>query len=240
MGNASGVAAAKYNGSIHDAIGFPSNDTIIVDSPPWEVKSCNELLLINAESLKDLTITKNYMEREPAYFTMNAYLINKFKNSSLQSLEESIRMSNLKVEPSILLGSKSCIVFIDKYSSRQFSMCLQSDLQANQILLAFKTFQKCRLGDDLAPYDKIKVQAMISQSCADVPMKKTEDPNRADFGSDPAGFENKTDIPRINATAVRHVLRNSFENAGVSIMLRFNLIYECAFLIRTIFKVIPY
>lgn len=201
-----------YNGKYHDVVGKPANESIAITTSPWEVTMCNQVLLIKAESLKDLTINKDFMEREPAYFTMNAYLINKLVSANLTTLRESIPINHLKIEPYILQGSKSCIVFQDSLSSRKFSLCMSTSLEAQQILKALNTFEKCRLGADLKPFDKLQVDLLLKSTCYDIPEKRTEDPsNQRGFGSDIGGMNQ----PKVNTTAVKHLLKSTFESAGV-------------------------
>lgn len=201
-----------YTGKYHDVVGKPANETIAITTSPWEVTSCNQVLLINGQSLKDLTINKDYMAREPAFFTLNAYLINKFVSSNLTTLRESIPIHHLKIEPYILEGSKGCIIFQDGFSMRKFSLCMNTTLESNQIIQAYNTFEKCRLGADLKPYDKLQVDLLLKSTCYDIPEKRTEDPNnQRGFGSD-IGGQNQ---PKVNTTAVKALLKNTFEKEGV-------------------------
>lgn len=215
IGNSTAGPSAKgngYDGKYHDVVGKPANVSIAVTTSPWEVTACNQVLLIKAESLKDLAIDKDYMEREPAYFTMNAYMVNKFKSANLSSLLESIHLNHMKVEPYLLGGSKSCLVFQDGYGGRQFALCMSTLLEANQVLRAYETFEKCRLGADLKPYDKLQIDMLLKSTCYDVPEHRTEDPmNNRGFGSDNAGGP----APKVNTTAVKGLLKKTFEGEGV-------------------------
>lgn len=218
-GNSSAGGSGGYDGKYHDVVGKPANVSIAVTSSPWAITSCNQVLLIKAESLKDLLIRKDYMDREPAYFTMNAYMVNKFKSANLSSLLESIHLNHMKIEPYLLGGSKSCVVFQDGYGGRQFSLCMSTLLEANQILRAYNTFEKCRLGADLRPYDKLQVDMLLKSTCYDIPEKRTEDPNNnRGFGSDP----NMANAPKVNTTAVKDLLKKTFEGEGV---INYNLVF---------------
>ena len=118
--------------------------------------------MFEAEKINSLD---NYFERSPAFFTMNAYVINMFESKDVTKLTESINLSHIKILPQILEGSKNCLMFQDSFTKRHITICLKSDESLVQIQNVYDNLMKCRMGLDLKQPDPKIINNILEASC---------------------------------------------------------------------------
>jgi hypothetical protein len=118
--------------------------------------------MFEAERIKDLD---DFKSREPAFFTISAYMINMFDKKDAGKLSESINISHIKTLPQILQGAKNCLNFQDSFTFREITVCLKSEDSVSQIEIAFQNFMKCRLGNDLREPDPQIINNILEASC---------------------------------------------------------------------------
>ena len=134
----------------------------IVDKPPFAINSCDQVIFYQANTLKD---NNDYTSRIPAFFTISAYMINMFESIETNKLKESINIGHIRNYPALLIGSKTCIAVIDKYTANQISICAKDDNEVNFILKAYSSFMDCRAGSDLKEADPVIVNNILKASC---------------------------------------------------------------------------
>ena len=119
--------------------------------------------MFEAEKIKNFD---DYKEKEPAFFTMSAYLINMFEGQDANKLVESINISHIKVVPQVMQGAKNCLLFQDNFTFRKITVCLKSEASVMQIEKAFQNFMKCRMGADLSEADPQIIKSILEASCS--------------------------------------------------------------------------
>ena len=149
----------------------PSNYSI--SSPPYIVKSCDQILLIHATTFLD---ENDYSKRKPAFLTISIFMINIFDSADNTKLVNSIYMNDINRVPSVIKGSKDCVGFNDEKHNRNINMCYENP---DEILNAFQAFTRCRSGDNLKG-QKIK-KIVIKKKCTKKKKKKDKGKQRAKF-----------------------------------------------------------
>jgi hypothetical protein len=128
----------------------------------YNITNCDQVVLISAERVKD---HKDYLSREPAFFTMSAYLLNMFSTKDASKLLESINLSHVRIFPHVLLGTKNCLRFTDDVTSRNITLCLKDADTLNDVKDLYEQFMTCRAGKDFKDVSKIDIQALLRATC---------------------------------------------------------------------------
>jgi len=136
-----GNATLANNTKETNVAGNPKLDVQIV-AAPYTLTNCDQVLLFPG---KRIFPANDYTKKIPAYFSMNAYMINAFSAKNSSDLLQSVSMANMKQMPMILQGSKDCLSFQDGVTFRSFTMCLDLPI-LTQIQTAFQIFFNCRNG----------------------------------------------------------------------------------------------
>lgn len=90
-------------------------------------------------------------------------MINEFKEKTSTSLIESIPLTTIKVQPSILYGSVGCIIF--RANEKTINVCLDSEEKANNLFEAYNDFLRCRRGDNLNIIKTRTIMNILRASC---------------------------------------------------------------------------
>ena len=127
-------------------INYKSNLPVsnIVCKYPFNLQTCKDEIHIMAESLVDTTLTKDFINKENAYFTINLSNVNKFHTKDISNLLESIKLSELSVFPSILPGSVNCIG-VESNKNILISICLKNEEEIQSLLTAFDYYFTCNI-----------------------------------------------------------------------------------------------
>jgi hypothetical protein len=119
--------------------------------------------LISAEKVKD---HNDYLTREPAFFTMSAYLVNMFGAKDSSKLLESINLSHVKIFPSILTGTKNCLFILDHLTARNITLCLKDSDTVKQVKELYQQFMICRAGRNFNDKEPFDIQELLKASCS--------------------------------------------------------------------------
>jgi len=177
------------------------NRTFSVDKAPWRMKTCDQVLQISAQRIKDYN---DYSVREPAFFTMSIYMINMFSGKDNTRLVESVNVENVVNQPDIVKGSKNCIDFVDTTNSKRISMCLDDVDRVEDIKEAFQKIMRCRMGDNLKELPINTIKKIFQASCLGM---------NVEFSSKMAGGSNNF-MASLN---LRNQLAGTLSKAGSSV-----------------------
>jgi hypothetical protein len=136
----------------------PTNFSI--SSPPYTVKSCDQVLLIPAKRIMDFN---DYCKRQDGFFTMSIYMVNLFEAKDSNKLVESITMDQLTNLPVALAGAPGCIDF--RGSSKRIAVCLDSPDIVDQLIQAYMDFMRCRMGDSLKKLSWEEMMKIFMSQC---------------------------------------------------------------------------
>lgn len=168
--NISGPCGCKANCSVNtDARGSLGAHNVTVSISPWQVKSCDQVVMVQGYILNDYDDCSN---RTDAFFTLSMYMVNHFNSSNVTTFRHSMLLENIKTMPTYLPASKkSCIGFQDSVTWwNRFAMCVDSQEQADAILKAYGDLLKCRMGDNLKPYSLPQIEKILEASCNGAPV----------------------------------------------------------------------
>jgi len=156
-GNGTKAAAAPVNA------GKPGSDVVgsanmksRIEANPYTVTTCDQIIQFEAKTIDDMN---NFAGQSPRYFTLNMYSIVQLKTKDIASFEKLLNVAALTNVPEIIQGSVSCLKFMT--FDREVVICMPTAAEANMVLDAYKSFMKCRAGNDLknrveSPQDKLK------------------------------------------------------------------------------------
>lgn len=195
------------------------DNSTIVKEAPYNLTSCNNTLEIEGETLKDKTLVEDYINREPGYFRVNSTHISLYSEKTFKTPNETIALSNLLEVPQILVGSVSCVKFIENKSNsthslptKKISLCLKDSNTTNQFLLSYDKLQTCRISGSLPNYDESQIQTILNASCDNIPKMKKDKYDSLNVRLD----KNGQPLPKLNSTAIKDFMRKELENNGVS------------------------
>jgi hypothetical protein len=159
-----GLSTNVYGNMINatNAAGLVGTKNYSLGSPPWRMRSCDQVLQINAQTLKDMD---DYALRQTAYFTMSIYMINIFNGKDNTKLVESVNVGSITDTPDIIKGTKNCLSFRDTKNDKQIAMCLSDSEEIEEIKDAFQKIMRCRMGDNLKELPIQVVKKIFEASC---------------------------------------------------------------------------
>jgi len=128
---------------------------------PFKVKSCDQVIEING--FKTLSDLNDFSQKQDRFFTMSVYMLNEFKKKDSSSLVESISFGKIREIPQIITGSVGCVKFNSEF--RKSIVCLDSEDKANQLINAYKDYQKCRRGEGLSALSTATITTILRDSC---------------------------------------------------------------------------
>lgn len=171
-----------------------------IQANPYQVNKCDQIVQFEAQTLDDLN---NFNAKSTKYFTLSMYSIAQFTENKPTAFEKLITIGAIQTFPDIITGSVSCVKFESYY--KNIIICLKSKDEANNLLNAYKSFMKCRMGDDLTnpiekPKDKIK--NLINKACMGL-----------DISFDDSKFKNPVEAEAALNMAINSTLKKLADNA---------------------------
>ena len=152
-----------------NAIGKLGPSNYSISSPPYIVRSCDQILLIPAKTILD---DNDYGTKTSSFFTMNIYLINLFESADNTKLINSIYLQDINRVPDIVKGTKDCLGFFDDKHKKKIFLCYD---QPKDITDAFNSFTRCRAGDNLKGENAAKIKEIIlKKKCLGLGKKKNK------------------------------------------------------------------
>ena len=142
-GAGAGTGTNVFNGQSNssDALGFVGPTNYSISAPPYAVKDCNQVLLVDVQRITDM---KDYCKKEQGFFTMSIYMINIFQAKDSNKLIDSLTMDKLVNTPYDLPGAPNCMNFEGK--TKGIAICVQSPDIVFQLKQAYEEFLRCRKG----------------------------------------------------------------------------------------------
>lgn len=199
-----------------------TDNSTVVKEAPFNLTSCNNTLELEAETLKDKTLEEDYINREPGFFKVNLTHVGYYANNTSTEATELIDLSNLLEVPQILIGSVSCVKFIENKSNstvslptKRISLCLKDLIAINQFLLAYNKLQTCRINKVFPQYDESQIQTILNASCDNIPKLKKDKYDSLNVRLD----KNGKPLPKLNSTAIKDFMRKELENNGVRLII---------------------
>lgn len=119
-------------------------DNKIINSYPFKLESCDQVIMIEGEYLK---FSKEYICLKKGLFLISFQAINIFEDDSPDSLKDSLDLSDLYTCSSKLRPSEKCIDLTTKYNQRM-TICSEFIDQINK---ALNDFGECRKGNTIKP-----------------------------------------------------------------------------------------
>jgi hypothetical protein len=121
-------------------------------------------------------------------------MVNLFTSKDSNKLIESITIDRLTTVPKLLGGAPGCVDF--QASNKRISVCVKGKEQAEEIIDAFRSFMRCRMGDNLRPLTTQQMWKILADCRAG---KVNTTAVMAKFGNSTAGTYNYT-LPGQNAS----------------------------------------
>ena len=151
-----------------NAVGRLGHPNFFITAAPYVLKSCDQVILI--DGMQTFIEDDDYKNRKPQVFTISAYAINQFANSTPSSLNAQILMDDLVTVPIEIPGAPRCLKFEKK--NKHIVMCFNQNQKMAQIMKAYEDFMKCRLGQGITkePEQPLKLFKLFQEAC----MKRKE------------------------------------------------------------------
>eukprot|EP00340_Litonotus_pictus_P009569 CAMPEP_0170515320 /NCGR_PEP_ID=MMETSP0209-20121228/1760_1 /TAXON_ID=665100 ORGANISM="Litonotus pictus, Strain P1" /NCGR_SAMPLE_ID=MMETSP0209 /ASSEMBLY_ACC=CAM_ASM_000301 /LENGTH=204 /DNA_ID=CAMNT_0010799745 /DNA_START=203 /DNA_END=817 /DNA_ORIENTATION=- len=171
-----------------------------ISQNPYRVNKCDQILEFEGETLDDMN---NFKKKSKRFFTMSMYNIVTFKEKKVETFQELLNFGALEAIPKVIQGSVSCIYFASFY--RNITVCLKDKQEAENILNAYKSYRKCRMGDNLRkPLEnpREKIQEILDKACMGL-----------DVTFDESKYRNPVEIEAALNIAIDNTLKKVAENS---------------------------
>ena len=146
---------------------------LVIETPPFKVKACNQLLGFNAQYIEDL---KDYRKRKDAFFIISVLSVHVFQAKDASKLIHSANFAQIDKLTQPLKGAKGCISIDGGRVNADITICFKNEADTASLLNAIKSFNKCRMGDNLVPISEDRIKKLAA-ACT----PKTEAANAENF-----------------------------------------------------------
>lgn len=160
--NSDGTLACESGKKATNAVGHLGPKNYAITKSPFKVFTCDQVLLIEGTTFID---PNNYLYRKSAFFTLSAYVINHFDKKNPDNLRTSILADDITEVPSAVFGAPDCVSFVDNKTMKKIDMCFANPGLAQQIIYAYHTFMKCRMGDSLKKITSLEIKKIFKSAC---------------------------------------------------------------------------
>ena len=228
-GNASGNVSEYYK-----IVYSPINKTAVVSAAPYVIKSCNDTLEITAQSLKDLHT--DYITKVPAFFTMDMRYIRKMKAKG-NCVDDVVYFDKIGLYPYIMEGSVSCIRFqsnkpqvdneiymtpylnkdLNHTIAQDFAMCLPSEKEAQDVIVAFSKYQQCRMSGSLQNIDELAIQRLLKATCDSKASKSRKNDPRNQFDNIKKDKNGKP-LPKVDVKKIKEFWQKELIAANFTVI----------------------
>lgn len=120
-----------------NAVGLVGRTNWSINTPPYEVQRCDQILLIHGKKLD----MNDYCEKEDSFMTLSIYMINFFEKKDVNKLIDSYWMKDITSIPTPIQGAPACVQWTTKTKSYPF--CYESKAIMKQIIDAYYFFLNC-------------------------------------------------------------------------------------------------
>ena len=147
-------------GKFHNSIGLKVDKSSVLDSFPFKVERCDQIVLFPAKFISDMG---DYRFRKDGFFSLTAYYVNQFREKDAKKLDESILLTESKSTAQHLKGARGCIYINGGKFRNDIAICLKNKKLAQNILNVMNEFERCRLGDNLQPIPIDLIRRLIRE-----------------------------------------------------------------------------
>ncbi len=142
-----------------NALGHVGPNNFSISQAPYVVKSCDQVLLIPVQRIVDFN---DYCKKQDGFFTMSVYMVNLFEAKDSNKLLESITLDKITTVPRTLAGAPGCIDFLS--GNKRIAVCLKGDELVQQVIQAYQSFLRCRMGDNLKVMSMQEMMKVVMMS----------------------------------------------------------------------------
>lgn len=168
-----GVGAINKGGKINiNGESFP----LVVEKPPFKIRSCNQIIATNAEYIEDL---RDYRKRKEAFYVITVFSVYIFKAKDASKLIHSSHFTQTERLTQPLKGARGCLVIDGGKVNADITICFSNEADTQALLDAIKNFGKCRMGDNLVPISEetIKKLAAACSAKEQISSPQSSEPN---------------------------------------------------------------
>ena len=191
LSNNQAVPNKEKGGNFHNSIGLKVDKSMVLDSFPFKVTRCDQIVMFPAKYISDMG---DYRFRKDGFFSLTAYYVNQFREKDAKKLDESILLTESKNVALHLKGARGCIYIDGGKFRNDIAICLANKVQAQNILNVMNEFERCRLGDNLQPIPIDLIRKLI-RACGK--KGKWKDPSKKNKkGNTSSSKKYKRSIPK--------------------------------------------
>jgi hypothetical protein len=143
------VIPGKDNAS--NAVGLVGPSTYAITTPPYQLSSCDQVLLIEGQRIKDM---RDYALKEKAFFTFSMYMINVSLEKNPEKFIDSLTMEKINTIPYVMLGAPACVNF--QSPNKNIAICFDKEEYTTQIIQVYNDFLKCRKGIKILTVEEMR------------------------------------------------------------------------------------
>lgn len=126
-----------------NALGQEVNINVYVETPPYSIERCDQIISFETEYVKDLD---DYTDRAKAHATITAYHINISESKDPSKLIQSNLLTNSRIPFSEPLGAENCLMIDGGESEKSLIVCAQDKNELSNYKSVLTTFEDCRKG----------------------------------------------------------------------------------------------
>jgi hypothetical protein len=136
---------------------------LVIESPPFKVKSCNQIIATYAEYINDL---RDYRKRTPAYYIISVFSVYIFQAKDATKLIHSSHFTQTERLTQPLKGARGCLVIDGGKVNADITICFSKESDAQDLFEAIRNYSKCRMGDNLAPISEDTIKKLAAACSA--------------------------------------------------------------------------
>ncbi len=123
-------------------------NSVILKSFPFKINRCDSILMFPCVYIND---KNNYGIRKEAFCAITAYYTNLYASKDGQKLIQQVLHSLMMLLPQEIQGAEGCVRIGGVIGLKDMDICTKSKVEAQNLIEVYRSFSRCRLGDNLAP-----------------------------------------------------------------------------------------
>jgi len=151
-------------------------------------------------------------------------------------VDDVVYLDDIGLYPAILMGSVSCIRFqsnhfqvdneiymtpflnkdLNHTIAQDFTICLPSEKEAQDVIIAFSRFQECRMSGSLQDIDELAIQRLLKATCDNKADKNRKNDSRNQFDNVKRDKNGKP-LPKVDVKKLRDFFSKELTTAGFNV-----------------------
>lgn len=148
-----------------NSVGEKVSRDVTLTQFPFKVTRCDQIVYFPSAYINN---ADDYRERKHGYVAITAHYTNLYADKDAQKLIQQVVSSQATLFPTHIFGALGCLIVGGDRNQKPMRICTASKHNASNLIEVYKTFARCRLGDNLTPIPQEYLLKLIKMCNIDI------------------------------------------------------------------------